>query len=239
MDALGVQLGFGFSAGLFDYVLNFGKATRPLLLLPVGLAYFARLLRRCSASSSARFDLQDAGPRAATRSPPAAPTPASERGAAFVAALGGAANLATVDACTTRLRLIVRRPERGRRSRAEGARRARRGPAVGQGAAGRARPDRRPVAGEIRDALALGWLMWRPQPAAPVQCRTTITPVVRTESALGGAANVRRAAAIPVACASSWAIARWWTMRRWRRSVSAQSPAPRQACFTCSRPTRS
>ena len=46
MDLLGVRLGFGFSAGLFDYVLNYGKATRPLVLLPVGLALRARLLRR-------------------------------------------------------------------------------------------------------------------------------------------------------------------------------------------------
>ncbi len=30
------------------------------------------------------------------------------RGAAFVAALGGAANLVTVDACTTRLRLVLK-----------------------------------------------------------------------------------------------------------------------------------
>ncbi len=37
---LGVKLGFGFSAGLLDYVLNFGKATRPLLLLPVGRGLF-------------------------------------------------------------------------------------------------------------------------------------------------------------------------------------------------------
>src|SRR3954462_3619087 len=41
MDLLGVKLGFTFSAGALDYVLNFPKATRPLLLLPVGLAYFA------------------------------------------------------------------------------------------------------------------------------------------------------------------------------------------------------
>ncbi len=39
MDLLGVRLGFGFSAGLFDYVLNYGKATNPLLMLPVGLLY--------------------------------------------------------------------------------------------------------------------------------------------------------------------------------------------------------
>ncbi len=41
MNLLGVKLGFGFSAGLFDYVLNFKQATRPLWLLPVGAAYFA------------------------------------------------------------------------------------------------------------------------------------------------------------------------------------------------------
>jgi PTS system N-acetylglucosamine-specific IIC component len=40
MNLLGVKLGFSFSAGLFDYALNFSKATRPLLLVPVGVAYF-------------------------------------------------------------------------------------------------------------------------------------------------------------------------------------------------------
>jgi hypothetical protein len=37
MHVIGVHLGFGFSAGLFDYVLNFSLATRPLLLIPIGL----------------------------------------------------------------------------------------------------------------------------------------------------------------------------------------------------------
>lgn len=41
MQMLGVKLGFGFSAGLFDYVINYGIATKPLLLLPVGAVYFA------------------------------------------------------------------------------------------------------------------------------------------------------------------------------------------------------
>jgi PTS system N-acetylglucosamine-specific IIC component len=40
---LGIKIGFGFSAGLIDYVLNFSKdnTTRPILLLGVGLVYFA------------------------------------------------------------------------------------------------------------------------------------------------------------------------------------------------------
>ncbi len=106
MNLIGVKLGFGFSAGLFDYVLNFGKATRPLLLLPVGLVYFGlyyglfRLFIR-------RFDLktpgrEDAAPAAAIVS--AGPL---ARPRAFVEALGGPANLVSVGACTTRLRLVV------------------------------------------------------------------------------------------------------------------------------------
>ena len=41
MNAIGVKDGFGFSAGLFDYALNFGIATKPLLIIPIGLGYAA------------------------------------------------------------------------------------------------------------------------------------------------------------------------------------------------------
>jgi PTS system N-acetylglucosamine-specific IIC component len=41
VNALGIKDGFGFSAGLFDYALNFNIATRPLLLVLVGLGYAA------------------------------------------------------------------------------------------------------------------------------------------------------------------------------------------------------
>lgn len=41
VNALGIKDGFGFSAGLFDYVLNFNIATQPLLLIPIGLGYAA------------------------------------------------------------------------------------------------------------------------------------------------------------------------------------------------------
>ncbi|WP_210502774.1 PTS transporter subunit EIIC [Nocardioides xinjiangensis] len=39
VNALGIKDGFGFSAGLFDYVLNFGIATKPLWIIPIGLGY--------------------------------------------------------------------------------------------------------------------------------------------------------------------------------------------------------
>jgi PTS system N-acetylglucosamine-specific IIC component len=39
VNALGIKDGFGFSAGLFDYVLNFNIATKPLWLIVIGLGY--------------------------------------------------------------------------------------------------------------------------------------------------------------------------------------------------------
>ncbi|QIK78582.1 PTS transporter subunit EIIC [Sphingomonas piscis] len=105
MDALGVRLGFGFSAGLFDYVLNFRQSTRPLLLLPVGLAYagiYYAAFRFCIT----RLNLLTPGRE------PAGETIAEKgtddvKAGAFIQALGGSANLRSVDACTTRLRLNV------------------------------------------------------------------------------------------------------------------------------------
>jgi PTS system N-acetylglucosamine-specific IIC component len=105
MNLLGVKLGFGFSAGLFDYVLNFRLSTRPWLLLPIGAAYallyyglFRLFIRKLDLATPGR----EKGETAET-----ATTSAGTRGAAFVKALGGPGNLTSVDACTTRLRLIV------------------------------------------------------------------------------------------------------------------------------------
>jgi PTS system N-acetylglucosamine-specific IIC component len=108
MNALHVRLGFGFSAGLFDYVLNFNKATRPLLLLPVGLAYFALyygLFRFVIVRLNLKTPGREEGPApaetAADNEVPA------DRALAFIKALGGVGNIVGLDACTTRLRLIV------------------------------------------------------------------------------------------------------------------------------------
>ena len=37
---LGIQHGFGFSAGAIDYFLNYGLATRPLWIIPIGIIFF-------------------------------------------------------------------------------------------------------------------------------------------------------------------------------------------------------
>jgi N-acetylglucosamine PTS system EIICBA or EIICB component len=105
MDALGVKLGFGFSAGLFDYVLNYGLATRPLLLLPVGAAY-GLIYYATFSWCILRFNLATPGREPVAEAPVHGTAP-GERGAPFVKALGGQGNLKSVEACTTRLRLNV------------------------------------------------------------------------------------------------------------------------------------
>ncbi len=129
MSALGVKLGFSFSAGLFDYVLNFPRATRPLWLLPIGATYFAvyygvfsYVIRRFNLATPGREAVgQPRGAAAAGTS--AAGVGAAGAGiagtgmgtavgdvgqaAAFVVALGGVTNLSRIDACTTRLRLSI------------------------------------------------------------------------------------------------------------------------------------
>ncbi len=105
MDVLQTRLGFGFSAGLFDYVLNYNKATHPLYLLPVGGLYFA-LYYFLFRHFIVRYGLHTPGrePEDARGAAPVAPALGGTAGG-YVAALGGAANLREVAACTTRLRL--------------------------------------------------------------------------------------------------------------------------------------
>jgi N-acetylglucosamine PTS system EIICBA or EIICB component len=111
MNALDVRLGFGFSAGLFDYILNYKFATHPLLLLPVGAAYFG-LYYGVFRFAIVRFDLktpgrEDIDSTAAAGASVAAAAPA-DRVRSYITALGGAGNLESVTACTTRLRLTVK-----------------------------------------------------------------------------------------------------------------------------------
>lgn len=110
MQALGVHLGFGFSAGLFDYVLNYSQATRPLMLIPIGAVYFA-LYYGVFRFFIVRLNLKTLG-----REPDESVQLETERadsGATkdWIDALGGAGNLRVVEACTSRLRLVLANPE--------------------------------------------------------------------------------------------------------------------------------
>jgi PTS system N-acetylglucosamine-specific IIC component len=110
MNALGVHLGFGFSAGLFDYVLNFSKSTRPWMLIPIGIGYFV-LYYGLFAYFIRRFDLKTLGRETDEAAPRAEVAAGTSTGAvpaqAWIDALGSAANLRVVEACTTRLRLVL------------------------------------------------------------------------------------------------------------------------------------
>jgi PTS system N-acetylglucosamine-specific IIC component len=115
MSLLNVKLGFGFSAGLFDYVINFNKATNPLLLLPVGAAYFI-VYYAMFRVVIAKFDLKTLGrePEGVAMATSGfaidavqVPSPLSTRGQSYLAALGGSSNVREVEACATRLRLSL------------------------------------------------------------------------------------------------------------------------------------
>lgn len=60
VNALGIKDGFAFSAGAIDYTLNFTAATRPLLLVPIGIAY-AVLYYSVFRMVIRRFDLATPG----------------------------------------------------------------------------------------------------------------------------------------------------------------------------------
>jgi PTS system N-acetylglucosamine-specific IIC component len=208
MNALHVRLGFGFSAGLFDYVLNFNLATRPLWLLPVGAGYFA-LYYTLFRFVIVRFDLKTPG-RDRTASTPLASVSAAgpaARASEWLAALGGPANLQSVDACTTRLRLTV-----GSQAAVDVAALTR------LGSRGLVRPSANALqvvvgtmadqlAGEIREAMRSAPPALRTPVATPVSARPALQPAPLTISnnladvgallaALGGRANVLTAQAV-------------------------------------------
>ncbi len=204
MNALDVRLGFGFSAGLFDYILNYDHATHPLLLLPVGAAYFG-LYYGIFRFAIVRFDLKTPGRERTGAAATGTADAQTDRARAYIRALGGPANLEVINACTTRLRLTVKTqntvdPEALK----------------GLGAMGIVRPSANAlqvvigpmadqVAGEIREALGLMPLAaeaqtpagaeaepLRAHPAAVAPPSFNRPAIERLLAALGGPQNVRQ-----------------------------------------------
>jgi PTS system N-acetylglucosamine-specific IIC component len=110
MNVLGVKLGFTFSAGFFDYILNYGISTRPLLLWPVGVVYgivyflvFRFAIRRWNLMTPGR----ETGINPNISPEFAASAGKTQRGANYLLALGGKENIKTLEACATRLRVEV------------------------------------------------------------------------------------------------------------------------------------
>jgi N-acetylglucosamine PTS system EIICBA or EIICB component len=116
-SALGIHLGFTFSAGAIDYVLNYGLSQRGWLAIPVGIVYavvyyglFRFFIRKFNMATPGREPATtDAEVESYDNTGFVSPTAGATvpRAVRYIAALGGASNLTVVDACTTRLRLSV------------------------------------------------------------------------------------------------------------------------------------
>ncbi|MEX3854496.1 N-acetylglucosamine-specific PTS transporter subunit IIBC [Paraburkholderia sp. BR10923] len=116
-SALGIHLGFTFSAGFIDYVLNFGLSTKGWWAIPLGIVYsvvyyglFRFFIRKFNMATpgrepaAAEEQVESFAEGGFVAPAAGAAVPRAQR---YIAALGGAANLSVVDACTTRLRLSV------------------------------------------------------------------------------------------------------------------------------------
>ncbi len=111
--ALDIHHGFGFSAGAIDYVLNYGLAQNPLLLLVMGavtgVIYFVIFYFMI-----VKFDLKTPGREdedAEDGNAYAGDDQLDVRAYHMIEALGGSDNLTSVDYCTTRLRVTVKDAE--------------------------------------------------------------------------------------------------------------------------------
>ncbi|MBD3883510.1 PTS transporter subunit EIIC [Phormidium tenue FACHB-886] len=133
MNILGVRHGFTFSAGALDFVLNYGLSTKGWMILVVGLVYgaiyyllFRFLIQALNLKTPGReeMDLEHAQLAAAAAAPTGVSASGSNGAATgatngvarsgialtaqrYLDALGGAQNLKSIDACTTRLRLTL------------------------------------------------------------------------------------------------------------------------------------
>ncbi|MEK4516367.1 N-acetylglucosamine-specific PTS transporter subunit IIBC [Paenibacillus sp. FSL H8-0122] len=112
MYVLDVKLGFGFSAGLIDYLLNMKQSTNAWVLIPVGLGFFV-LYYVLFRFIIVKFNLKTPGREDETEddlidlSKSGTAASSSSRAAKILENIGGPANIRSIDACITRLRLNV------------------------------------------------------------------------------------------------------------------------------------
>lgn len=117
MYTLDVKLGFSFSAGLIDFLVNLKLSTNPWLLIPVGIGFFLlyyilfrALISLMKLKTPGRED-DDELVEVPAESPSAAAVKGGNgdsRAAKILTNIGGPANIESVDACITRLRLVVK-----------------------------------------------------------------------------------------------------------------------------------
>lgn len=103
----GILIGCSFSMGFVDYVLNWGLATNPEMIIPIGIVFgllyyvvFTQVITYFDLPTLGRYEDNIAEDTASD----------TEVAATIVKSLGGAENVALVDNCVTRLRLTVKDP---------------------------------------------------------------------------------------------------------------------------------
>ncbi|MEF1186761.1 glucose PTS transporter subunit EIIB, partial [Vibrio sinaloensis] len=99
--------GFTFSGGLIDFVLSFNLplANKPYMLILQGLC-FGAMYYFVFRFAILKFDLKTPG-REDVQVEQGNEATSNEKALQYVKALGGRANLATIDSCITRLRLTL------------------------------------------------------------------------------------------------------------------------------------
>lgn len=117
LHLLKVKHGFGFSAGMFDYLINFHLSTNAFLIIPVGFGYallyyviFRFAIRKWNLPTPGRMEETGEG-EAMIKKTALSETGKSERldrlAAEVLEAIGGKDNIHQLDACITRLRMTV------------------------------------------------------------------------------------------------------------------------------------
>lgn len=110
--ALGMRCGFGFSAGLIDYVLNFGISSKPIGLLVVGVIFgiiyyfiFYYIIIKYDIPTPGRIEEESSVISKLSSSA------LKDKAAEILSALGGKENIVNIDACVTRIRVSVNNPD--------------------------------------------------------------------------------------------------------------------------------
>jgi PTS system N-acetylglucosamine-specific IIC component len=118
---MGIHHGFGFSAGFIDYIINYKLATKPLLILPLGLfigfiyfitGYFLLKFLKVNLFKELERDEPNTGEAAKEPEQPKEKdvtlSAQAKEAQLFIQALGGKENILDTDACITRLRMTVK-----------------------------------------------------------------------------------------------------------------------------------
>ena len=195
-DLLNIHLGFTFSGGFIDMVLGWGKSTNGWLVVPVGPGLRGDLLQRVQLLHPP-LQPEDTGPED-IQVVQAEAMSDNQRATAYIQALGGAENLLSVGACTTRLRLdmVDRNKAVDTELKALGAMAV-----VRPGNGGSLQVVVGPMADSIADEIRLampGFVAVTPVAVAPVDKPVTVN-VQEAEkwlNALGGRENVRHLEAV-------------------------------------------